>query len=204
MATSGLTIEPHRGEDARRGPSSRGAAAEPLRLPGLRHEPPPLGGSVSRLRRLGHTRRDRRARALRGRPSSPRAIDRAVSPRPCAPSLPRMSNGARPASRSSIASSAAGSCQAPSCCSAASRASASRRSCCEAAAGIADRDGTVLYASGEESAGQLRLRAGRLGLTEGPAADAVHVLAEIDVERIIEAAPSAGRRPCSSSTRCRR
>ena len=58
----------------------------------------------------------------------------------------------------------------------------------EAAAGIANRDGTVLYASGEESAGQLRLRAGRLGLTDGPAADAVHVLAEIDVDRIIEAA----------------
>ncbi len=58
----------------------------------------------------------------------------------------------------------------------------------EAAAGIANRDGTVLYASGEESAGQLRLRAGRLGLTDGPAADAVQVLAEIDVDRIIEAA----------------
>jgi DNA repair protein RadA/Sms len=58
----------------------------------------------------------------------------------------------------------------------------------EAAAGIAGHQGTVLYASGEESAGQLRLRAARLGLTEGPAADAVHVLAETDVERIIEAA----------------
>ncbi len=46
----------------------------------------------------------------------------------------------------------------------------------------------MLYASGEESAGQLRLRAARLGLTDGPAADAVHVLAETDVERIIEAA----------------
>jgi len=58
----------------------------------------------------------------------------------------------------------------------------------EAAAGIAGRQGIVLYASGEESAGQLRLRAARLGLTDGPAADGVHVLAETDVERIIEAA----------------
>jgi len=58
----------------------------------------------------------------------------------------------------------------------------------EAAAGIAGRQGVVLYASGEESAGQLRLRAARLGLTDGPAADAVHVLAETDVERIVEAA----------------
>jgi len=58
----------------------------------------------------------------------------------------------------------------------------------EAAAGIAAGRDRVLYASGEESAGQLRLRAGRLGLTDGPAADAVHVLAETDVERIVEAA----------------
>ena len=57
----------------------------------------------------------------------------------------------------------------------------------EAAAGLAERDGPVLYVSGEESAGQLRLRAARLGLTDRPAAEAVHVLAETDVERIIEA-----------------
>ena len=50
----------------------------------------------------------------------------------------------------------------------------------------------MLYASGEESAGQLRLRAGRLGLTDGPAADGVHVLAETDVERIVEAATALG------------
>ena len=58
----------------------------------------------------------------------------------------------------------------------------------EAAAGVASGQGTVLYASGEESAGQLRLRAARLGLTDGAAADMVHVLAETDVERIVEAA----------------
>jgi DNA repair protein RadA/Sms len=58
----------------------------------------------------------------------------------------------------------------------------------EAAAGVASSGGTVLYASGEESAGQLRLRAARLGLTGGAAADGIHVLAETDVERIVEAA----------------
>jgi DNA repair protein RadA/Sms len=46
----------------------------------------------------------------------------------------------------------------------------------------------VLYASGEESAGQLRLRASRLGLIDGPAGDAILVLAETDVERILERA----------------
>ncbi|MFI5254373.1 MAG: DNA repair protein RadA [Candidatus Limnocylindrales bacterium] len=51
--------------------------------------------------------------------------------------------------------------------------------------------GTVLYASGEESAGQVRLRAARLGLLEGHAGGAVSVLAETDVERIVEAARQA-------------
>ena len=46
----------------------------------------------------------------------------------------------------------------------------------------------VLYASGEESVGQLRLRARRLGLAAGPVGDAVRVLAETDVERIVEEA----------------
>jgi len=62
----------------------------------------------------------------------------------------------------------------------------------EAAAGIAAASGeataTVLYASGEESAGQLRLRAQRLGLMDGSAGDAVRVVAETDVERIVEVA----------------
>jgi DNA repair protein RadA/Sms len=67
-----------------------------------------------------------------------------------------------------------------------------------AAAGIAAAAGStamsVLYASGEESAGQLRLRAQRLGLLEGPAGAAVSVLAETDVERIVEAARQAAPR----------
>ncbi len=47
---------------------------------------------------------------------------------------------------------------------------------------------TVLYASGEESAGQLRLRARRLGLVDGPAGASILVVAETDVERIVERA----------------
>jgi DNA repair protein RadA/Sms len=63
----------------------------------------------------------------------------------------------------------------------------------EAAAGVsagADAGARVLYASGEESTGQLRLRAERLGLTSDRAGDAVLVVAETDVERIVEQATS--------------
>ena len=55
----------------------------------------------------------------------------------------------------------------------------------QAAAGIA---GSVLYATGEESAAQVRLRAGRLGLLEGPAAEDVTVQAEHGIDAIVEAA----------------
>ncbi len=48
--------------------------------------------------------------------------------------------------------------------------------------------GPVIYASGEESAGQLRLRARRLGLTDDAAGERVLVLAETDAERIVERA----------------
>ena len=60
----------------------------------------------------------------------------------------------------------------------------------QAAAGLARTDGggTVLYATGEESPGQVRLRAARLGLLSGPAGERVRVLAEHDVGRIVEAA----------------
>jgi DNA repair protein RadA/Sms len=57
----------------------------------------------------------------------------------------------------------------------------------QAAAGVAaGANRPVLYATGEESGAQLRLRAGRLGLLAGPAGDAVHVVAEHDVGRIVE------------------
>ena len=61
----------------------------------------------------------------------------------------------------------------------------------QVAAGVAAGGGTVLYASGEESAAQVRLRAERLGLLSGPASTAVHVLAERDVGRIEEIARAA-------------
>ena len=63
----------------------------------------------------------------------------------------------------------------------------------QAAAGLAGTAGThVLYATGEESAAQVRLRAGRLGLLDGPAGDGIRVVAESDVGRVVELA-RAGR-----------
>jgi DNA repair protein RadA/Sms len=67
----------------------------------------------------------------------------------------------------------------------------------QAAAGIAAGSGTatagsgegrVLYATGEESTGQVRLRAARLGLLTGPAGERIDVVAESTVERIVELA----------------
>ena len=46
----------------------------------------------------------------------------------------------------------------------------------------------VLYATGEESAGQVRLRAARLGLASGPVGDMVRVVPETEVGRIVELA----------------
>jgi DNA repair protein RadA/Sms len=60
----------------------------------------------------------------------------------------------------------------------------------QAAAGIAR---TVLYATGEESAAQVRLRAARLGLLASAASGSIEVLAERDVARILEIARA--RRP---------
>ena len=60
----------------------------------------------------------------------------------------------------------------------------------QVAAGIGQ---PVLYATGEESAAQVRLRAGRLGLLEGDPGRRVEVLAEHDVGSIVEVARQ--RRP---------
>ena len=62
----------------------------------------------------------------------------------------------------------------------------------QAAAGLTREPGGagVLYATGEESPGQVRLRAARLGLLSGPSSEGVRVLAEHDVGRIVEAARS--------------
>jgi DNA repair protein RadA/Sms len=63
-------------------------------------------------------------------------------------------------------------------------AAAPRRAGSDEAAGA----GRVLYATGEESAGQVRLRASRLGLLEGPAGDRISVVAESEVGRIVDLA----------------
>jgi DNA repair protein RadA/Sms len=61
----------------------------------------------------------------------------------------------------------------------------------QAAAGItADPGTTVLYATGEESAAQVRLRAARLGLLDGPPADGIRVVAEAEIGAIAEIARS--------------
>ncbi len=57
----------------------------------------------------------------------------------------------------------------------------------QVAGGVAG-DRAVLYATGEESASQLRLRATRLGLGRGTVADAIEVLATSEVGAIVEAA----------------
>ena len=51
-------------------------------------------------------------------------------------------------------------------------------------------NGRVLYASGEESAAQLRMRGARLGLADGADAQRIDVLPETSVERIVAAAES--------------
>jgi DNA repair protein RadA/Sms len=65
----------------------------------------------------------------------------------------------------------------------------------QAAAGLAAGGGgqgrDVLYATGEESAGQVRLRASRLGLLEGLVSDRIAVVAETEVGRIVELAREA-------------
>ena len=58
----------------------------------------------------------------------------------------------------------------------------------QAAAGVAASGGTVLYATGEESASQVRLRAARLGLAGGRAGEAIRVVAETGVGRIVDLA----------------
>ncbi len=58
----------------------------------------------------------------------------------------------------------------------------------QAAAGLARSGGEVLYATGEESASQVRLRAARLGLLTGAAGEGIRVVAESAVGRIVELA----------------
>jgi DNA repair protein RadA/Sms len=62
----------------------------------------------------------------------------------------------------------------------------------QAAAGLARSvaadGGWVLYATGEESAGQVALRAGRLGLSDAAVSSAIRLLAESEVDRIADLA----------------
>jgi DNA repair protein RadA/Sms len=62
----------------------------------------------------------------------------------------------------------------------------------QVAAGLAEpamaTGGWVLYATGEESAAQVRMRADRLGFIGRPVADAVRVVAESEVGRVVELA----------------
>jgi len=61
----------------------------------------------------------------------------------------------------------------------------------QAAAGVASGaagPGGVLYATGEESASQVRLRAARLGLLDGPPGTRIRVIAESAIGRIVELA----------------
>jgi DNA repair protein RadA/Sms len=58
----------------------------------------------------------------------------------------------------------------------------------QAAAGVAATGASVLYATGEESASQVRLRAGRLGLAGGRIGDAIRVVAETGVGRVVDLA----------------
>ena len=92
-------------------------------------------------------------------PASPPGVagaDRRRRPR-------RVARGRRRAWPSSTACCTAVSCPGPSRSSAASPASASRRSCCRSCGGSPTRRATCLYATGEESVQQVRLRAERLG-----------------------------------------
>lgn len=58
----------------------------------------------------------------------------------------------------------------------------------QVAAGMAAGGAAVLYATGEESAAQVQLRAGRLGMTGAPVGDRIRVVAETGVGRIVELA----------------
>jgi DNA repair protein RadA/Sms len=58
----------------------------------------------------------------------------------------------------------------------------------EIAAGVARSGARVLYASGEESAAQVRLRAARLGFAAGASGQRIVLLADTEVDRIIAVA----------------
>ena len=120
-------------------------------------------GPVPLVRRVEHPRRDRRPRRAAPPAGRRRRRGRARSRCPTPRRRARRSGGPS-ASASSIGSSAAASSPARSSSWVASPASASRR-CCSRPRPGSPRGAGVLYATGEESVAQVRLRAARLGLT---------------------------------------
>ena len=128
---------------------------------------------MPRVRRLEHA-------SSRRSSASPRAPSASAAPRPARrrrrrtrsglaaiadADLPRLPSG----SASSTGSSAAGSSRARSCCVGGEPGIGKSTLLLQAAAGLtrAPAGGSVLYATGEESPGQVRLRAARLGLLAG-------------------------------------
>ena len=195
-----LAEPPSRAPRSRRGDAapprrrpSDGAAPEPLRLPVLRGVVPSLGRPVPRLRPAG-TPWSRRSSTNRHGPSEPSPAARASgpprrpgwrpSPTPTCLRLPVgiaefdrvLGGGLVPGSLVLVGGEPG---------------IGKSTLLLQAAAGLTrDPAGAVpvLYATGEESPGQVRLRAARLGLLAGPSAEGVRVLAEHDVGRIVEAA----------------
>ena len=162
----------------------RGAADEPLRLPGLRRSLPALGRPVSRLRSLEQPGRD-------GRPRHARAASRGLRVAPdggAAPvaltdigesDVPRLATGIAELDRVLGGGLVPGSLVLVG----GEPGIGKSTLLLQAAAGLGR---PVLYATGEESAAQVRIRAGRLGLLGVPAGTAIEVLAEHDIGRIVD------------------
>ena len=150
---------------------------------------------------LGHVRGDRRAEGRAGASSRPGRPAR--RPGRSARSTSRPRGRGRPACRSWTGCSAAAWCPARWCCWPVSPASASPR-CCSRSRSAGPR-GTgpaspSLYVTGEESAGQVRLRAERTGNVH----DAMYLAAESDLADDPRPRRRGASRVCWWSTRCRR
>ena len=164
----------------------RAQVPDPLRLPELCVGVPRVGGPVPELRRRGTassrrssatthavTSRGPRDQSRRRRRRSRMLTDTSVAPDPDRHRRDRPRARRRPRAGFGRARRAG------------SRGSASRRCCSRSRQASSKRAGVdVLYASGEESTGQVRLRAGRLGLLERPAGERVRVVAEPEIGRI--------------------
>ena len=181
---------------------------EPLRLPAMRRGLPALGGPVPQLRRLEQPRRDARPRTARSparRPARPGGspagssrleplarVSDAEQPRLSVglPELDRVLGGGLVPGSVVLLGGEPG-----------------HRQVDPAPPGGRRRSpaaGGVLYASGEESAAQVRLRATRLGLRRRAGRRAVRVVAEIVDRPDRRPGPGRAAGPPRSSTRSRR